>query len=391
MLELTRRGLLEWAAAAVGAGLPLRGREASQAGAEPASTADVRMTGDGRELDPDETAAALARLASGPGVIADEYGLGGVVSECEAWFARLLGKERALFMPSGTLANHIAIRSLARERRRVIVQDVSHVYNDTGDACQVLSGLNLVPLAPGRATLGWLEIERVLERTASGRVDQRVGAISIESPVRRLRGETVDFEELRRVCAAARARGIGLHLDGARLFVASAYSGRPPAEYAALFDTVYVSLWKCFNSATGAVLAGPAAALDGLHHVRRMFGGALWSFWPMALLARHFAEGFVERLAAAVSVCEAFLRLLESDARFAVERVANGTNVVGLLVRSGDAGAFRRRLEADGVRLPEGSPVPEGARFLLHVNETWNGTTAAALAQLFRRAADRAA
>ena len=91
----------------------------------------------------------------------------------------------------------------------------------------------------------------MLERTASGRVAAQVGAISIESPVRRLHGETFDFGEMQRISGEARKRGIGLHLDGARLFIASAYSGRAPAEYAALFDTVYVSLWKSFNAASG--------------------------------------------------------------------------------------------------------------------------------------------
>ena len=92
------------------------------------------------------------------------------MAEFEAWFAKLLGKERALFMPTGTLANHIALRALARGRSRVVVQDVSHVYNDTGDGCQTLSNLNLIPLAPGKATFTREDVERVLARTASGRV-----------------------------------------------------------------------------------------------------------------------------------------------------------------------------------------------------------------------------
>jgi len=124
-----------------------------------------------------------------------------------------------------------------------------------------------------------------------------VGAISIESPIRRLRGELFDYAEMQRISALAREKGIGLHLDGARLFMASAFSGISPAGYASLFDTVYISLWKCFNAMNGAVLAGPAKVIDGLFHVRRMFGGALWSAWPFAAVARHYAEGFLDRYA----------------------------------------------------------------------------------------------
>ena len=114
----------------------------------------VIMQGDGLGLTPQEAAEELARLTAGRGPTADWYGLGGEVEEVEAWFARELGKERALFMPTGTLANQLALRALAGERRRVVVQDVSHVYNDTGDASQTLSALTLVPLAPDRVDGG---------------------------------------------------------------------------------------------------------------------------------------------------------------------------------------------------------------------------------------------
>ena len=179
---------------------------------------------------------------------------------------------------------------------------------------QQLSQLNLIPLQPARATFSREDVERVLERTATGRVATEVGAISIESPVRRLRGEVFDFEAMRQVSAVARERGIGLHLDGARLFVAAAYSDVRRADYTALFDTVYVSLWKCFNSGSGAILAGPKATLADMYHVRRMFGGALWNAWPYAVVAAHYAEGYLERLTAAVRGTETLLTALASAA-----------------------------------------------------------------------------
>ena len=83
----------------------------------------------------------------------DSYSLGGIVEELEAQCARLLGKERAIFMPTGTLANHMAVRALAGGSSRVIVQEQSHFYQDEGDCAQTLSNLTLMPLAPGRADL----------------------------------------------------------------------------------------------------------------------------------------------------------------------------------------------------------------------------------------------
>jgi threonine aldolase len=222
----------------------------------------------------------------------------------------------------------------------------------------------------------------VLERTASGRVALAVGAISIESPVRRLHHALFDFEEMKRVCAGARERGIGLHLDGARLFVAAAYTGRSPQEYAALFDTVYVSLWKSFNAASGAILAGPKALLADLYHVRRAFGGALWGAWPDAAVARHYADGYVARLRDAIAVSEQLLGLLAADSAFVVTRVPNGTSGVRLEVKTGDLAAYRARLDERGVTLPP----PEGNGFWLRVNETLRGASAPALAAHFRRA-----
>jgi threonine aldolase len=354
-------------------------------GAGAAGAGDVFLYGDGLHLTPAEHAALLTRLAAGREIAADDYGLGGEVAESEAWFAKVLGKERALFMPTGTLANHIALRVLARGRSRVIVQDVSHVYNDTGDGCQALSNLNLVPLAPGTATFTRGDVERVLARTASGRVAAQVGAISIESPIRRLRGELFDYGEMKRVAAFARERDIGLHLDGARLFLASAFTGVSPAEYASLFDTVYISLWKYFNAANGAVLAGPAKVIDGLFHVRRMFGGALWNAWPFAAVARHYAEGFLDRYAGAVRVSEDFARALRDP--FRVDRIPGGSHLFYVRAPGADLARIRQRLAADRIHAPEPIVHENAPALLLGVNESWSRSTGAPLAEAFQRAA----
>ena len=105
---------------------------------------------DGETLSPHEYSELLIRLVDDGKVKEDYYSNGGVVEELEHKFASLLGKESAVFMPTGTLANHIAIRELAQTNRRVIVQEQSHLYNDSGDCCQTLSDLNLIPLGKGR-------------------------------------------------------------------------------------------------------------------------------------------------------------------------------------------------------------------------------------------------
>jgi threonine aldolase len=338
------------------------------------------MSGDGIGITPREYAALLNRLCQSRDVEDDNYLLGGEVEAFEQHWAALLGKETAVFMPSGTLANQLALRALAGTKRRVIVPEMSHIYNDTGDACQTLSGLTLMPLAPGRATFTVKDVEAVLTRTAGGRVATDVGAIVIESPIRRLAGQMFEWEEARRISAFARERGIAMHLDGARLFIAAAYTGISPAEYSKYFDTVYVSLWKYFNCGIGAILAGPKRVLDGMFHVRRMFGGNLAVGWNAAVVARHFMDGFGTRLSTAVQTSEKLYAALAGNPRLALERMPNGTNLTRATFKGITAAEVSRRLRERGVAMPG----PAGAATItLAVNETWNRMNAPDLIEAF--------
>jgi threonine aldolase len=342
----------------------------------------VHTSGDGIGITPREYASLLNTLCQGREVEEDNYLLGGEVEAFEKHWAGLLGKEAAVFFPSGTLANQLALRVLAGSKRRVIVPEMSHIYNDTGDACQTLSNLTLLPLAPGRATFTRGDVEAVLARTASGRVAADVGAIVIESPIRRLSGQMFDWEEMKRVSTFAREKGIAMHLDGARLFIASAYTGISPAEYSAQFDTVYVSLWKYFNCGIGAILAGPKRVLDGMFHVRRMFGGNLAAGWNAALVARHFMDGFEARLKNAVQVSESFYSAMAKHPRLGIERIANGTNLTRVTFKGVDAADVARKLGERGVAMS----APKGpATITLAVNETWNRMSAADLVRAFEQ------
>src|SRR5260370_19919794 len=175
--------------------------------------------GDGILHSPAEYAQLLVTLTAKGEVAPDNYSLGGVVAHLEARMAALLGKEAAVWLPTGTLANHLAVRLLAGNRRRVLVQAESHLMNDCGDCAEVLSGLHLVPLAPGKATFTLAEVERAAYEASMGRVATPIGAIQIESPVRRKQRDRFDFEEMKKIAAWARAPHVGLPLEGARRFL----------------------------------------------------------------------------------------------------------------------------------------------------------------------------
>src|SRR5579871_691651 len=138
------------------------GMAAQARAAEPGGR--VTATGDGIAHSPADYVSLLEKLSGG--VHADSYSLGGVVAQLEEKVAAALGKETAVWLPTGTLANHLAVRLLAGDRRRVMMQQESHLYNDCGDCCETLSSLTIIPLAPGQATFTLEEVQREAERAA---------------------------------------------------------------------------------------------------------------------------------------------------------------------------------------------------------------------------------
>jgi threonine aldolase len=369
-LIMQRRSFL---AAPLAAALPL-------AAAEPEPR--IYAFGDGIPHTPAEYAELLSTLTKSGNLTADDYSRGGVVEQLETRVATLLGKEAAVWLPTGTLANHLAVRLLAGNRRRVLVQAESHLFKDCGDCAQTLSGLHLVPLAPDRATFTLEDVERSAYDASTGRVETPIGAIQIETPVRRRQGERFDFAEMKKVAAWARTHNVGLHLDGARLLLEGAYSARPVKEYAALFDTVYISMYKYFNAASGAVLAGPKAHLAGLYHTRRMFGGGLRQSWPFAAVALHYLNGFEQRFRTAMESAESVVAILSKDSNFGIERIPNGTNIFRLRVFGVNAPVYQHRLENAGISASN----PAGDWFHIQVNETWNRLPAVEIANRFRQA-----
>jgi threonine aldolase len=341
----------------------------------------VHFLTDGLHLSPAEYARLLTRLVQDGHAGADRYLGGGCVAELEKRFAQVLGKERAVFVPTGTLANHLALRCQARDRTRALVQAESHVYRDSLDCVQTLSHLNLVPLAAGKATFTLAEVEEAHRQAMGGPFPLQVGVISIESPVRRQLGEAFDYEEMKRIAAFARKHDIKLHLDGARLFVGSAYTGVTPADYAALFDTVYVSLYKYFNAGTGAILAGPRGVVEQVAHARKVFGGGLYQAWPYAAVALNYLDGFGERYQKAVAAGRALFEQLGKHPRFRVEPIPRGTNIAKLQVKDVDGVKYQAALKKHDVLV--GNPRQGSAEFALIVNESLNRRPAEELTRAF--------
>lgn len=378
---VSRRGFLQTGAAVGLLGLGQSGIASAAASGDPKADETVHFLFDGLHLTSSECSRLLERLASEGRAKEDTYMSGGAVADLESAFAKALGKEKAVFVATGTLANHLAIRTLAKDASRVIVPADSHIYNDSSDCVETLSHINLVPIGRGKPTFTVAEVREAVRQAADGPFPLRVGAITIECPVRRLDGAVFDYEEMKRVSEYARAHAIGMHLDGARLYIASAYTGVSPAEYAALFDTVYISLYKYFNAAGGAILAGSKAAVNAVAHARKLFGAGLFQAWPQAAVALHYLDGFGERYQKAVATAKALFAELQKDSRFRVEGYPGGTNIFKLHVDGADPKRYTAELKSRGILIRRAQRnAPD---FLLFVNESLNRRPADQLARAF--------
>ncbi|MDQ3141860.1 MAG: threonine aldolase family protein [Bacteroidota bacterium] len=339
----------------------------------------IDFINDGTELSPKEYANLLMKLVDEGKVKVDNYSKGGIVEELENKFATLLGKESAVFMPTGTLANHIAVRKLANNNRRIIVQEQSHFYNDSGDCAETLSGLNLITTGDNAVDFSVNDVVNIANQTKTGRVETRIGVIAIETPVRRKQDRIFTYEKIKPISDYAKSNGIKTHLDGARLFVQSAHTNIEPAKYGELFDTVYTSMYKCFNTPSGAILAGTKQFTESLFHERRMFGGGLPAAWPFAAIALYYADSFMTDYKSAWLNAQKFFSILKKEERFIISEFENGTHVVRLDIKGKDPNRFRDSLVKKNIKLHE--PVEKG--FFLKINPTINRIQPEALAELF--------
>ena len=329
----------------------------------------VVFRGDGEPKTPERALRALAEFHAETGLEMDNFSLGGTVERLESTFAEMLGTEASIFMPTGTLANHLAIRKHCGTRPRAIVQEQSHLYNDTGDSVAQLSSINLVPLAKDRPYFTLDELDEAVTRSETGRVANPVGAVMIESPVRRQAGQIMPYAEMEAATDYCRRHDIPTHLDGARLYMMSAATGIEPREYAALFDTVYVSLYKYFDAPIGAILAGSSGFVAGMYHDRRTFGGGLNAAYLPAALALKGIQGFEERFAAAMRQARELFDQLNELGAIRIETFEHGSNIFPLgLDERVDVDMFIDALGTHGVQVSPDEADP--SRVYLTVNTT---------------------
>ena len=291
-----------------------------------------------------------AAIAAAP-VGDDQFGEDPTVNQLQQRVASLLGKESALWVPTGTMANQVALRTLTRPGDDVIASRDCHTVGSETGASAANSGVQFTVIGTG----GVFSCEEFLEaiKPRDHIVFPPTTLVTIENTHNRAGGVIFPQDEARRICEAARARGIGSYLDGARLWNAAVASGRTLAACAAPFDLVGVALSKGLGAPGGAVLAGSAETIQRCHRYRRMQGGAMRQVGLFAAAGLYALDHNLARLADDHVHARLIAGRIASSPRALVDLATVQTNILvfRLTADAPDAATVVERAKQRGVLL----------------------------------------
>lgn len=238
---------------------------------------------------------AAMREAMAAAVVGDDvYGEDPTVNELQRRVAELLDKEEALFVPSGTMANQIAIRSQTHHGDEIVMERTCHPFNFESGAIAALSGVQVNLVDGDRGRLRVEDLEHVVRPTDHHFA--QTALISLENTTNRGGGAICDVNEVAKIREFAVEHELRMHLDGARLLNACVETGVAPAEYAQHFDTVSICLSKGLGAPVGSVLSGSAETIDKAHRFRKMFGGGMRQAGIIAAAGIYALDNNIDRL-----------------------------------------------------------------------------------------------
>jgi threonine aldolase len=255
------------------------------------------MTGVNLHSDTQTQPSEGMRRAIASAEVGDEQrGLDPTVNALQERVAELLGHEAALFLPSGTMCNQIAIRLHTRPGDEVLLERFSHPIIAEAGGPAAHSGVMMQPIDGVGGMFTAAQVEASL-RTRGNRYEPRSRLLCVEQTTNYGGGRVWPLEQVRSVLAAARSNGLATHLDGARLMNAVVAAGVPAADYASGFTTAWVDFTKGLGAPVGACIAGSAEMIDEAWRFKQMMGGSLRQAGIVAAAGLYALDNNVERLA----------------------------------------------------------------------------------------------
>jgi len=237
------------------------------------------------------------RRAIAEAVVGDDvYGDDPTVLELERRMAALAGMEAAVFVPSGTMGNQLAVNAHTTPGDEVLLEAQSHLYVNEQGGIAALSGCLAHPMEGERGALAPAAVEAAVRDPADDHV-ARVSLLCLENTHNRHGGSILPFERMQALAAAAHAHGLKVHLDGARLWNASVATGVPVRQWAARVDSLMMCFSKGLGAPVGSILIGPGDLIRRARRARKQWGGGMRQVGILAAACLHAIDHHVERLA----------------------------------------------------------------------------------------------
>ncbi|MDR6570603.1 threonine aldolase family protein [Chitinophaga ginsengisegetis] len=316
----------------------------------------------------------------------DFYGTDGTLKELLDKCCEITGKEAAIYLPSGTLANQLALQVLSGDNPKVIVQESSHVYRDEADAAQTVFNKRLIPLGKEQATFTLDELKQAISwHKAEEAFEAPVGALSIETPVRRFTNTFFPLEDITAITAYCREQGIKTHLDGARLHISAAFTGNKVIDYTKNFDTVYLCLYKYLGAQGGAILCGEKKVIDKMPHLLKVHGGGIFTNWGNAAMALHHLQNIDSVLQESIRKAQSLFKELNNIGGIKIAARERGTNIFDLHFDKQIDTVKTAKWLRDEKGIIVGQPQPYGASRMM-VNATILRRDNAAITSAFSKA-----
>jgi threonine aldolase len=296
----------------------------------------------------------------------DVFGEDPAINALESMAANLFGMESAVFCPSGTMTNQIAIKCHTQPGDEVICDELSHVYQYEGGGIAFNSGASVKLLHGDRGRITAAMVEGAIQPDDVHRPVSRL--VVLENTGNRGGGSCYSFEALAEIGALCKKKGLGFHLDGARLFNALIATGQTAQQFGEAFDSISICLSKGLGAPVGSLLLGKKEFIRRARRFRKVFGGGMRQAGSLAAAGTYALQHHVERLAEDHKHAKVIESLLQTQP-FVDQVMPVETNIViANCVQGFDVPAFVQKMKADGILFFAISPT--AFRMVTHLDFT---------------------
>ena len=280
----------------------------------------------------------------------DVFGDDPTVIELQNRIAEMLGKEAALFVPSGTMSNAVAIKSQTRPGDEIVTHRRSHIYMYEAGGYAVLSGCSISLVEGDWGMMSPEDVQNAIRKVeGSDSHYPECTLICVENTANVGGGSIYEQDTMDAICEVAHSNGCRAHLDGARLFNAVVASGVDATRMVRDFDTISICFSKGLGAPVGSVLVGDAAIIAEAHRWRKMFGGGMRQAGVLAAAGIYALENNIERLAEDHARARRLAEAVNSMDGYSVDLGAVQTNMVYVSCKEGGARALVASLAEQGV------------------------------------------